>query len=350
MHLQRRLPSCLRFALLALIAFASASIPASAAFASFPSSPALDKFATDLSPSPSWITPALGEGPMYLNANEAPPQFTGATGQWTAALWKVTYAGPVEVWSTIRRSGTGDANLYADVAGGTSGFAHPTGGYFAAFGGTTSGGSRSQVSIWRIDGVGDERRLTFTNSPFTQLQSGDQIGLSINRGVIIAWYRPAGAAWRSVVSITDSKYTSGRIALEAIPGADYAFSAFGGGTPSAPVKSRRTTITIASSQAIVRQGRRVTYTVTVKPVPSSPGGRVAFLNGAYSNSAVAIHGCKAQPINARGHARCTTTFTRLGKHLVNVLYTGSPNGAFAGSTNTRPAVVRVVRHRPRSRR
>jgi Bacterial Ig-like domain (group 3) len=344
MDLRRRLPFCARIALLALIALACAAIPASAASASFPSSPELDNFATDLSPSPSWITPALGEGPMDLDVDETPRQFAGTNGQWAAALWNVTYTGPVEVWATIGHSGTGDANLYADVVGGTSGLAHPTGGYFADFGGDASGGSRSQVSIWRVDGAGDETRLTFTNSPFTQLQFGDQIGLSINRGVTIAWYRPAGRSWRALVSTTDSKYTSGRIAFEAIPGGDYGLSAFGGGTPSAPVPSRRTTITIVSSQAIVTPGRRVTYTVTVKPVPSLRGGTVAFLNGA-----VAIRGCQAQPVNARGHARCTTTFARLGRHLVNVLYTGSPNGAFAGSTNARPEVVRVVRHRPGGR-
>lgn len=347
MNLPRHLPRGARIALLAVIAFASVTIPADAALASFPSSPQLDNFTTDLSTNPSWITPALGEGPLYVDVNETPHAFTGTNGLFAAALWNVTYANPVEVWATIGRSGTGDANLYADVAGGTSGSVHPTSAYFADFGGAASRGSRSQVSIWRVDGINDERRLTFTNSSFAQLQPGDQIGLSINRGAIIAWYRPAGGSWRAVVSITDSNYTSGRIALEDIPGGDYGFSAFGGGSAAAPVASRRTTITIASSRAIVTAGQRVTYTATVKPAPSLRGGRVAFIQRAQG---VAIPGCAAQPINARGHASCTTKYAGLGVHFVNAIYIGSSNGAFAGSTTKRSAVVRVIRKKPQHRR
>jgi Bacterial Ig-like domain (group 3) len=337
MRLRRRHARCVRIALLALIAFASAAIPASAAFASFPSSPELDNFATDVSTNPSWITPALGEGPMYVDVNETPHEFTGTNGQFAAALWNVTYASPVEVWATIGRSGTGDANLYADVAGGTSGSAHPTSAYFADFGGAASGGSSSQVSIWRVDGVNDEKRLTFTSSPYTQLQSGDQIGLSNNGGVIIAWYRPVGGSWRAVVSTTDSTYTSGRIALEDIPGGDYGFADFGGGISSAPVTSRRTTTAIGSSKPRINAGQQVTYTATVSPVPSLPAGTVAFVEGG-----AAIAGCGAQPINAAGQASCTATYAAYGEQAVNALYTGSPDGAFAGSTNTSPAVVSVV--------
>jgi Bacterial Ig-like domain (group 3) len=344
MQLRRR-HRRVRIVLVALIAFACAAIQAGAASASFPSSSELDNFATAFSPNPQWITPALGEGSMYLDAGVTPHQFTGTGGQFDAALWNVAYSSPVQVWATIARSGTGDASLYADVAGGTSGSAHATHGYFADFGGGASEGSPSQVSIWRIDGAGDERKLTFTSSPYTQLQPGDQIGLSDKRGVIIAWDRPAGRSWRAVVSTTDSRYTSGRIGLEAIPGGDYGFSAFGGGTPSAPVTSTRTMIAISSSQATVTVGQRVTYTATVKPAPSLPGGRVAFLVGDG-----VIAGCAAQPIKAGGQARCTVTYPAVGKHVVDALYTGSPNGAFAGSTDTRAAVVRVVHHRPRRRR
>ena len=328
----------MRIALVALIAFCAAVIPASAALASFPSSPELDDFAADASPNPLWITPALGEGAMSLNLTATPHQFTGTDGRFDAAIWNASYGRSVEVWATIARSGTGDAALYADVAGGSSSSGRVTSGYFADFGGTASGGSRSQVSIWRIDGVRAERRLTLTGSPYVQLQPGDQIGLSNNRGVIIAWYRPAGSSWRALVSTTDSRYARGRIGLEAIPGVDYGFGAFGGGAPSAPVRSRRTTIAISSPAATVTVGRRVTYTATVRPAPSHAAGRVAFLEGF-----TVIAGCEARPITAGGRATCTVTYRAAGTHAVDALYTGSPSGALAGSGDTRAAVVHVAR-------
>jgi hypothetical protein len=336
MRLRRRHRRYVRIALVALIAFASAAIQANAALASFPSSRELDNFAAEPSPSADWITPALGEGAMSLDVTAH--QFTGTNGAFDAALWNANYGRSVEAWATIARSGTGDASLYADVAGGTSASGRVTRGYFADFGGTASAGSRSEVSIWRIDGVKTETRLTLTSSPYVQLQPGDQIGLSNNRGAIIAWYKPARGSWRAIVSTTDSRYTRGRIGLEAIPGADYGFSAFGGGTPFAPVRSRRTAVAVSSSRAIVTAGQRVTYTATVRPGPSTSAGRVAFLDG-YD----VIPGCAARPIKAGGRATCTVRYHAAGEHAVNVLYTGSPNGALMGSTGTRAAVVRVAR-------
>jgi hypothetical protein len=330
-----------RIALGALIAFGSGTIQSDAALASFPSSRELDNFAAELSPNPGWITPALGEGAMHLDAAAEPHQFAGTNGVFDAALWPATYGRSVEVWATIARSGKGDALLYADVAGGATISGRVTRGYFADFGGTASSGSRSEVSIWRIDGVKAERNLTATSSPFIQLQPGDQIGLSNNRGVIIAWYRPAGGSWRAVVSTTDSRYARGRIGLEAIPGVDYGFSAFGGGTPSAPVRSRRTTITVTSPRATVTVGQRVTYTATVTPAPSRAAGRVAFLDD-YK----VIAGCAARPVKAGGRASCTVAYLAVGRHAVTVLYTGSPNGTVAGSTSARAAVVRVARRHP----
>jgi Bacterial Ig-like domain (group 3) len=338
MRLRGRHRRYARTALVALIAFACAAIQASAALASFPSSPELDNFAADLSPAPQWITPALGEGAMSLDVAATPHQFTGTNGQFDAAIWNATYGRSVQVWATIARGGTGDASLYADVAGGSSASARVSRGYFADFGGTASGGSRSEVSIWRIDSTRAETRLTLTGSPYVQLAPGDQIGLSNNRGAIVAWYRPAGGAWRAVLSTTDSRYTLGRIGLEALPGADYGFSAFGGGTPSAPVKSRRTTITVSSPLATVSVGRRVRYTATVSPAPSRSGGRVAFLDG-YT----VIPGCEARPVKAGGRATCTVTYHAAGKHAVNALYTGSPSATLVGSAGTRAAVVRVTR-------
>lgn len=338
MPLRGRHRRYVRIALVALIAFSYAAIQANAAYASFPSSPELDDFAAALSPNPRWITPALGEGAMYLDVNATPHQFTGTDGQFDAAIWGATYGRSVEVWATIARSGMGDASLYADVAGASTGSGRVASGYFADFGGSASGGSRSEVSLWRIDSVKAESRLTLTRSPYIQLQPGDQIGLSDNRGVIIAWYRPAAGSWRAVVSTTDSRYTRGHIGLEAIPGVDCGFTAFGGGTPSAPVRSKRSTITVSPSLATVTMGRRVTYTATVSPAPRGSAGRVAFLDG-YA----VIAGCEARRIKAGGRASCTVTYRTVGKHAVHVLYTGSPKGAFVGSTAARAAVVRVAR-------
>ncbi len=337
MHLRPRHPRCVRIALLALIAFAFTAIQANAAFASFPSSPELDNFAADSLLNPSWITPALGEGPMVLDVNETPHQLTGTNGQFNAALWNATYTHPVEAWATIARSGMGDANLYIDVTGGTSGSVHPDSAYFVDFGAPASGGSRSEVTIWRVDGVNDEKALTFASAPYGQLQPGDQIGLSNNGGALIAWYRPAGGSWRAVVSTTDDAYTSGRIAIEDLPGGDYGFSAFGGGISSAPVASTRTTTTIASSRTSATVGQPVTYTATVSPAPRLPGGTVAFLE-----SDRLIAGCAAQPVDAGGHARCTVTYAGFGTHSADALYTGSPDGAFAGSQNNPPAVVKII--------
>lgn len=330
-----------RIGLVTLIAFCFGAVQANAAFASFPRSRELDNFAAALSLNPRWITPALGEGAMALDLAATPHQLTGTNGLFDAALWPATYGRSVEVWATIARSGTGDALLYADVAGGTSASGRVTRGYFADFGGTASGGSRSEVSIWRIDGVKTERWLTLASSPYIELQPGDQIGLSNSRGVIIAWYRPAGGSWRAVVSTTDSRYTRGRIGLEAIPGVDYGFSAFGGGTPSAPVRSRRTTVTVSSSRPTVTVGQRVTYTATVRPAPARAAGRVAFLDG-YD----VIAGCAARPIRSGGRASCTVTYGAVGKHAVTVRYTGSSNGTIAGSSGTPGVVVRVTRRQP----
>lgn len=310
------------------------AVGATAAVAAFPSSPLLDDFTTDATtdatPNPAWITPALGEPAMHLDTGTR--DFTGASGDWAGALWSSPFAGPVEAWATMSRAGTGDAALYANVTGGTSGAVHPSSGYFVDFGGPTSGGSPHQVSIWRIDGVNDVTRLTFTVAPYGTLQRGDEIGMSMNNGVIIAWYRPVGGAWTAVVSTVEGRYTNGRIALEAIPGGDFGFAQFGGGTPAAPVTSRLSKTTIAASVPHVDAGRQVTYTATVTPAPGLPGGSVAFLD-----NGVVVPACAAVAINAAGRAVCPVTYTGPGNHLVDALYTGTPDGTLAGSTNG-PAV------------
>ena len=306
---------------------------AGVASASFPSSPPLDNFATDTSPSGSWIMPALGEGSMRIEPSSR--DFAGVDGTWDAALWNVSFAAPVEVWATINRAGNQDANLYADVTGGESGAVHPTSAYFADFGGTNSHGSTGEVSLFRVNSTQNETRLTFAATPYTKLARGDMIGLSIARnGVLIAWYKPAGGSWRAVVSWHDTRYRTGKIALEAIPGFSYGFSNFGGGTPTTPVASRLTTTSIRSSASSVSVGHRVTYISTVRPVRG--GGTVSFVD-----NLAPIPGCGAEPVRL-GRATCSVNYAAPGPHSVSARYTGARDGAFAGSADTHNASVVAV--------
>jgi len=323
---------CGRAALLVgVCTFALGVLSASAAYAAFPSSPLLDNFATDVSLNSHWITPSLGEGAMYLTPTH---QLSGRDGTWDAALWNTPFSSPVEVWATVGMAGTSDANLYANVTGGQSGSMHPSSGYFADFGGTKSGGSPSLVSLWRVDGIDNEKGLTFVTAPYTNLSPGDAIGLSITNGTLIAWYKPVGGSWTAVVSWHDLTYRSGNIAIEALPGTAYGFTNFGGGTPTAPVSSTLTTASIAAQASTVRVGRPVTYTATVRPTPD--GGTVAFLEGGTT-----IPGCSGLKLNAAGQASCTTTYSTPGSHSVVALYTGSPDGAFVGTETLSPAKVTV---------
>jgi Bacterial Ig-like domain (group 3) len=336
-----RSPVAARFtsAFVALLVVGTLAFGDSAALArpTFPSSPQLDNFAIDESLNPSWSTPALGEGAMRLD--KVAHEFVGIDGHWDAGLWNTSFAAPVEVWATINRAGTNDANLYADVIGGASGARHAASGYFVDFGGINSGGSTRDVSLVRIDGPLKQVRLTFASSPFARLQAGDQIGLSISRtGVIIAWYKPVGGSWTAVVSWQDVRYRSGGIAIEAIPGVAYGFRNFGGGTPSTPMMSTTTKTAVVSSGPNVSVGQHVTYTATVSPRPV--GGTVSFVDGV-----VPISGCGAQTIKGSGKAACTVTYAAPGVHSVSARYTGSPDGAFAGSINNSNALV-IVSRRP----
>jgi hypothetical protein len=332
---QRLRPRRLGAALAALVASGALAVAAPAAAASFPSSPTLDNFAVDGSLNPGWITPALGESGMQLDP--VAHEFTSSSGSWAGALWSTPFSSPVEVWAIIHRSGVGGALLYADVAGGTSDVMHPTSGYFVGFGATEPVGSSVRVSIWRIDGMESEKLLTSVNQPFVGLQPGDQIGLSIDKGVIIAWYKPSGGSWTAEVSTFDTRYTGGRIALEAIPGANYGFSQFGGGTPASPVKTATTKTSISASASGATIGKAVTYTAKVTPIPPAPSGTVAFEDGD-----VVIPNCQAQALNRHGQATCTMTYQAFGTHVVSALYAGSPNGMLAGSTNGPDATVHVT--------
>jgi plastocyanin len=324
------------FVWLAFGALAFADAAASAA-ATFPSSPMLDNFATDTSlntSSTGWTTPALGEGGLQLDP--VAHELTGPDhGGWDAALWNAPFASPVEVWATINRAGTNTASLYANITGGESGTLHPTSGYFAAFSGSNSGSARDEVSLWRIDNQ-EEKFMTAVPSPYTDLHAGDAIGLSVSKaGVVIAWYKPLNGSWKAAVSWQDGLYSSGKIAVEAIPGADYGLTNFGGGTPTVPVASTITTTSIRSSTPSVTPGQTVTYTATVSPTPD--GGTVSF-----ADAGVPIPGCAAQTVNSSGNGTCAVTYNSPGSHIVSAVYSGSPDGAFAGSTNGPDATLAVV--------
>ena len=301
----------------------------------FPSSPLLDDFTADAALSTTnWATPALGEGAMALDP--VGHQLTGVDfGAWDAALWKPTaFAGPVEVWATLNRAGFNDANLYADVAGGTSGMAHPTGGYFADFGGLKSLGSPGVVSLWRVDGPrNQETLLSSAKAPYVSLNPGDEIGLSVSRkGVLIAWYKPVTGSWSAVVSWRDVTYSRGSIAIEAIPGSAYGFRNFGGGTPKTPVISALTRTVVRASAGTATVGQKVTYTARITPSPRA--GTVSFLDGGSP-----IPDCSAQPVRARGKATCTVEGEPPGAHTISARYSGSPDAAFAGSGSTRAVSV-----------
>lgn len=346
---RRRARCCV--ALVAVVG-ACASAPADAA-ASFPSTPTLDTFTSDTSLNPNWITPALGDNAMYLGPG---PELTGteAVGSpWAGAVWgnpptHAALSNPVEVWATINRVGTGAALLYADTAGVGSGVAHPTGGYFAEFAAssrTSTVGTvlAGMVSIWRIDAPNRETRLTFVPSPYDDLHVGDEVGLSITRGVLIAWYRPTAGSWRAAVSIVDRTYTAGSIGIEDIPGPSYGFGAFGGGASSAPTRSAGTTTSITASATSVSTGQRVTYTATVTPKPRVRRGLIVFVD---DDDGAVVPGCDGRRLGADGRARCTVVYRNAGRYLVDALYSGSTDGAFAGSTNGPAAAVSVVFYAP----
>ena len=59
-----------------------------------------------------------------------------------------------------------------------------------------------------------------------------------------------------------------------------------------------------------------------------------------------VPGCEGRPLSADGRAHCTVVYTRAGRYLVNALYSGSTDGALAGSTNGPAAVVRVALYEP----
>jgi hypothetical protein len=202
-------------------------------------------------------------------------------------------------------------------------------------------GSPSTVSVWRIDGPQDTTRLSFVATPYSNLQPGDAIGLSVSGEVVTAWYKAAGASsWQAVDSgIDPAPYTGGNIAIEALPGIDYGFGEFGGGASS--VSSTVTSTSMAPQTDTVTAGGKVTYTATVSPAPSSSGGSVEFLNTTTSPAKV-ISGCSAQPINAAGQATCTQTYSTLGTYTTGAIYTGSPDGSFAGSTNVGDATITVA--------
>ena len=138
----------------------------------------------------------------------------------------------------------------------------------------------------------------------------------------------------------DPTYSSGKIALEAIPGADYGFSNFGGGTPATPVQSADHHDDL---DRCLGGGRdRGSAGDLHRDRQSSSGRR----HGLIRDNGVPIPSCGAQPVNGSGTATCTVTYPAAGTHVVTALYTGSPDGEFVGSTNGPDAIVRVATPTP----
>jgi hypothetical protein len=70
---------------------------------------------------------------------------------------------------------------------------------------------------------------------------------------------------------------------------------------------------------------------TVNPVPD--GGTVRF-----TDPGTTITGCGAVPVNTTGQATCTTTFTVMGSHQVQAIYSG--DASFTGSQS--PVITQMV--------
>ena len=244
-----------------------------------------------------------------VRLDSANHELTGVdANNWDAAIWNPPFTSPVEVWATIKRAGINDAALYANVIGGGSGTVHDSSGYFVDFGGTASGGSPARCPCGGSTGPKPKSSSRLRRHRPQNYTPGTRSGCrTAATGVLVAWYKPSGGSWSAVVSAQDSTYTSGNIALEAIPGTAYGFSNFGGGSPAVPVQSAITTTTsIAPSAAGVTAGQPVTYTATVSPAPD--GGTVSF-----ADNGVAIPDCGARPVNGSGTATCTVDLHSCGK-------------------------------------
>ncbi len=199
-------------------------------------SPVLDSFASDggVLSTTNWVTPVHPDGSMTVSANA----LTGVDGgTWDEALWNTSYSNSSEVWATIAQGGSNDVVLDINEAGGSK-TAGSTAGYFVDFGGGSSGGSPNSVSIFRVNGGEPHPPSFLANNPWNgTLNPGDRVAVTVSAsGVVTAWYAAAGQPWGALVSATDTTYTGGRIGIEALPGVQYAFSEFGGGsvTPTSP--------------------------------------------------------------------------------------------------------------------
>jgi hypothetical protein len=96
--------------------------------------------------------------------------------------------------------------------------------------------------------------------------------------------------------------------------------------------SASTTTSLTSSDNPSAVGEQVAYTATVTPVPS--GGTVKFRDGG-----VTIPGCGSQTVDAAtGIATCMVTYSSMGTHTIDAVYSGSPS--FAGSTSN--AITQTV--------
>ena len=96
--------------------------------------------------------------------------------------------------------------------------------------------------------------------------------------------------------------------------------ASGTGPPSGPA----TATTLASAVSSSPADGPVAYTATVRPAPG--GGTVTF-----TDHAVPIPGCAAQPVSGPGTATCQAAYPSPGRHQVTAAYSGDTS--YAASTS-----------------
>ncbi len=174
------------------------------AWAVFPTTAVLDNFnRSDANPMTGWTDIAGGFG-----AN-------GTVAIGSAASWNISY------WNA---STYADCEAYATVAHGASTMyvvcrmaADASTSYFHKSDGSTS-------ILGYEDGTGDHTLASYSQS----VSDGDSLGISAIGSTISAYYKASGGNWVLLGSVTDTKYSSGYIAL-IDTGTVSTFDNFGGG-------------------------------------------------------------------------------------------------------------------------
>ena len=151
--------------------------------------------------------------------------------------------------------------------------------------------------------------------------------MSVNAGVITAWYKPSGAStWTAVVSSGRYDVHERQHRARGHPGLELRVHGFHGGARPCHVRPRLRSLPATTS---VNPGGQVTFTATVSPAPAS--GTVAFRRQRRVDHGV--RGTAGQRQRAGDAARSPISTT--GHHHVGAVYSGSANGASRGRTQRR---------------